>query len=153
MEMDNIIKNPTFIAFICGITAYSYVVWRKNNNKRNKKNKNKNKNSDNNEILVAGIVFAISWLITYGYINYSNEKLNPNNQLNQLNQLNPNNQLNQLNQNQINPNNIALPPQRIPTYKLVRDISESPKSFTLMNQNGGITMPLAQTQIPDIFIA
>ena len=145
--MDNIIKNPTFIAFIFAVIAYSYIVWKKNNNKKNKK---KNKKSDNNEILVAGIVFAITWLLSYGYLNYSNDNNNQlNNQLNnpeqiQLNQMNQMNQMNQLNTN--------IPQQNVPTYKLVRDISESPKSFTLMKQNGGITMPLAQTQIPDVFI-
>ena len=58
--------------------------------------------------------------------------------------------MNQMNQmHQLNTN---IPQQNVPTYKLVRDISESPRSFTLMKQNGGITMPLAQTQIPDVFI-
>ena len=41
--MDNIIKNPTFIAVIAGVIAYSYIIWRKNErNKKSKKNK-KNK--------------------------------------------------------------------------------------------------------------
>ena len=43
--------------------------------------------------------------------------------------------------------------KEMPTYRLVRDISESPKSFTLINPNGGITVPFGtQTQMPDIFI-
>jgi len=140
MEIDNIIKNPTFIAFIFAIIAYSYIVWKKNNNKR--KNKKKNK-SDNNEILVAGIIFAITWLLSYGYLNYSNDNNNNNNQLNNPEQI----QLNHMHHHNIN-----IPQQNVPTYKLVRDISESPRSFILMKQNGGITMPLAQTQIPDVFI-
>lgn len=144
MELDNIIKNPTFIAFIFAVIAYSYIVWRKNNNKKNKK---KNKKSDNNEILVAGIVFAITWLLAYGYINYSNEQNNQPNHSNQPNIMQPT-----INQPNIMNPNINQIQQNVPTYKLVRDISESPRSFTLMKQNGGITMPLAQTQIPDIFI-
>lgn len=129
--MDNIIKNPTFIAVIAGVIAYSYIIWRKN--ERNKKSKKNKKNKDNNEILIGGVVAAIAWLITYGYVNHNSNQNNNN-----INQPNQPNQINQLNQ--------------IPTYKLVKDISESPRSFTLMNPTGGISMPLAQTQMPEIFI-
>ena len=128
--MDNIIKNPTFVAVIAGVIAYSYIIWRKN--ERSKKSKKNKKYKDNNEILIGGVVAAIAWLITYGYVNYNS------NQNNNLNQLNQPNQINQLNQ--------------IPTYKLVKDISDTPRSFTLMNPTGGISMPLAQTQMPEIFI-
>jgi hypothetical protein len=126
--MDNIIKNPTFIAVIAGVIAYSYIIWRKNEtNKKCKKNK---RNKDNNEILIGGVVAAIAWLITYGYVNHnSNQNSNNINQPIQPNQINT-----------------------VPTYKLVKDISESPRSFTLMNPTGGISMPLAQTQMPEIFI-
>jgi hypothetical protein len=129
--MDNIIKNPTFVAVIAGVIAYSYIIWRKN--ERNKKSKKNKKNKDNNEILIGGVVAAIAWLITYGYVNHNSNQNNNN-----ANQPNQPNQLNQLNQ--------------IPTYKLVKDISDTPRSFTLMNPTGGITMPLAQTQMPEIFI-
>ena len=129
--MDNIIKNPTFIAVIAGVIAYSYIIWRKNEtNKKCKKNK---RNKDNNEILIGGVVAAIAWLITYGYVNH-----NSNQNSNNINQ-----QIQPIQPNQIN---------TVPTYKLVKDISESPRSFTLMNPTGGISMPLAQTQMPEIFI-
>ena len=42
--------------------------------------------------------------------------------------------------------------QNLPRYRLVKEISESPKSFTLMNPSGGIIMPLAGNQMPDVFI-
>jgi heme/copper-type cytochrome/quinol oxidase subunit 2 len=126
--MDNIIKNPTFIAVIAGVIAYSYIIWRKN--ERNKKSKKNKKNKDNNEILIGGVVAAIAWLITYGYVNHNSNQNNNNiNQPNQPNQINT-----------------------VPTYKLVKDISDTPRSFTLMNPTGGISMPLAQTQMPEIFI-
>ena len=125
--MDNIIKNPTFIAVVAGVIAYSYVVWIKKKDKKDKKNKkNKKDDKDNNEILTAGIVFAITWLLMYGYINYKDI---PNN-------------MNRLNIGQTN----------IQTYKLVKDVSDSPKSFTLINPTGGISMPMACGPIPDVFI-
>jgi hypothetical protein len=138
--MDNIIKNPTFIAVVAGVIAYSYIVWRKNNKQKKSKNK-KNKKSDNNEILIGGVVAAIAWLIAYGYINHSKDT--GNQQIQPIQKTHPN-QVNNIN----NPQNI----QTLPTYKLVREQSESPKSFTLMRPTGGITMPLAQTQVPEIFI-
>jgi hypothetical protein len=49
-------------------------------------------------------------------------------------------------------NNIQ-PEKMVPTYKLVRDNSESPKSFTLINPTGGISAPFGgNTQMPDVFI-
>lgn len=116
--MDNIIKNPTFIAVIAGVMAYTYVVWRKKQNKK----KNKKNKKDNSEIYVAGIVMVLVWLIVYGYLNYNSAP-----------------QGEQIQQN-------------VPTYKLVKDISDSPKSFTLINPTGGIAFPVANTQMPDIFI-
>lgn len=118
--MDNIIKNPTFIAVVAGVIAYTYIVWRKKQNKK----KNKKNKRDNSELYVAGIVTVLVWLIVYGYLNYNNNTQATNDQ--------------------------AL--QNVPTYKLVKDISESPKSFTLINQTGGIAYPMANTQMPDIFI-
>lgn len=90
---------------------------------------NSKKNKDKiNPILAAGITTSIVWLLAYGYLNY----------------------------NSVNYNNLAIKDMRtreIPTYKLVKDISESPKSFTLINQNGGISIPFGtNTNMPDIFI-
>ena len=116
--MDNIIKNPIFIAVVAGVIVYSYIIW-KNKDKSKKK---KNKNKDNNALLIAGVTTAIVWLIAYGYLNYK-----PSQQINNLS-------------------------KSVPTYKLVKDISESPKSFTLINPTGGITMPFVNTQMPDVFI-
>lgn len=130
--MDNIIKNPTFIAVVAGVIAYTYIVWRKKQNKKKNK-KNKNNKKDNSEVYIAGIVAVLTWLIVYGYLNYGSN--NPNN-------------------NQFNNTNMPMPQtqQNIPTYKLIRELSESPKSFTLINQAGGIAYPMANTQMPDIFI-
>ncbi len=53
------------------------------------------------------------------------------------------------------PNNMNHPnigQTNIHTYKLVKDVSNSPKSFTLINPTGGISMPMACGQIPDVFI-
>jgi len=123
--MDNIIKNPTFIAVITGVITYTYIVWKKNQNrKKNKKNK---KNTERNEMIIPTIVAIIVWFIVYGYLTYNKQGLNQYNQLNQT-------------------------LQNVPTYKLVKDISESPKSFTLINPTGGISFPTGNIQMPDIFI-
>lgn len=90
-----------------------------------KNNEKKKKKDKMNALLAAGITTAIVWLIAYGYLNYK-----PSN----------------------NQNNIQ-PEKMVPTYKLVRDISESPKSFTLINPNGGISAPFGgNTHMPDVFI-
>ena len=91
------------------------------------KNKSKKHKKDTmNALLAAGITTAIVWLLAYGYLNYK-----PNNDI----------------------SNIQNMPNKLPTYKLVRDISESPKSFTMINPNGGITAPFGtNAQMPDIFI-
>jgi hypothetical protein len=90
---------------------------------KNKKNKKK-KNKNNNDLLYAFIVSIIVWFISYGYINHKNTTLNQN-----LEQI-----------------------QNIPTYKLVKELSESPKSFTLMNKGGGLVMPLGNNPLPEVFI-
>ena len=46
--MDNILKNPTFIAVVIGTLTYTYLSWKKN--KKNKKNK-KRKQKNNNDLL------------------------------------------------------------------------------------------------------
>ena len=78
---------------------------------------------NNNDLLYAFIVAVIIWLISYGYINHQNTV--PNQNLNQ---------------------------QNIPTYKLIKELSESPKSFTLMNKGGGLVMPLGNNPLPEVFI-
>lgn len=114
--MDNILKNPTFIAVVIGTLTYTYLSWKKNN-------KNKKKiQSNNNDLLYAFIVAVIVWFLSYGYINHQNI-----------------------------PKNIEQP-QNIPTYKLVKELSESPKSFTLMNKSGGLVMPLGNNPLPEVFI-
>jgi hypothetical protein len=89
------------------------------------KNNSKKKNKDKiNALLAAGITTAIVWLIAYGYLNYKPSNIQ-NTQLQ----------------------------KSIPTYKLVNDNSESPKSFTLINPHGGISAPFGgNTNMPDIFI-
>jgi len=119
--MDNIIKNPTFIAVVAGVIVYTYIMWKKKQNNKLKKNK---KNKDNiNEVLVTGIVVVIVWLIAFSYINY---KTQPN----------------------VNP----LENNQAPTYKLVKEISESPKSFTMLNPVGGIVFPTNNIAMPDLFM-
>lgn len=118
--MDNILKNPTFIAVISGAITYTFLNWKNKKDKKDKNNKkNNNKNFDN--IMITLIISIIVWLLVYAYINHNNIK-NNNQQ------------------------------QNIPTYKLVKDISESPKSFTMINPTGGIVYPLGAQNMPDVFI-
>jgi heme/copper-type cytochrome/quinol oxidase subunit 2 len=124
--MDNIIKNPTFIAVVAGVLTYTYIVWKKKQNtKNNKKDDKKNKKNNTNEMVISGIVTVIVWFIVYGYINYNKSP------------------------SQVN---VQQAPQNVPTYKLVQDISDSPKSFTLINPVGGIAFPTGNAQMPDLFI-
>lgn len=39
--MDNIIKNPTFIAVVAGVITYTYIVWKNKQNKRKSKKQKK----------------------------------------------------------------------------------------------------------------
>jgi hypothetical protein len=121
--MDNIIKNPTLIAVVAGVITFSYLTWKRKNNKKNKKNKKNKSEENNNDLIITGAITVLVWFIAYGYLNYKSSG-----------------------------NNVKLPEKNVPTYKLVKEISESPKSFTLMNPSGGITMPLANNQMPDVFI-
>jgi len=86
--------------------------------------KNKDrKNKKNNDLIITGAFTVLVWFIVYGYFNYNLSEEKTNIE------------------------------KHVPTYKLVKEISESPKSFTLLNPSGGITMPLAGNQMPqDIFI-
>ncbi len=140
--MDNIIKNPTFIAVIAGVITYTYITWRKSEKKKKqKKNKNKkNIKEDKNEIVMSGIVALIVWFLVYGYLNYGKNKKTQS-----VQQSLPVNQFNQFNQP-------GLPQmyQPVPTYRLVQD---SPKSFTMMNQfGGGVAFPANNVPMPDVFV-
>lgn len=121
--MDNIIKNPTLIAVVAGVITFSYLTWKRKQNQKNKKNKKNKSDKNNNDLIITGAITVLVWFIAYGYMNY-------------------------------NTTNVVekVPEKNVPTYKLVKEISESPKSFTLMNPTGGITMPLAGNQMPDVFI-
>ncbi len=92
--------------------------------KQNKKN-NKKQKKDKNEVVMAGVVALLVWFIVYGYLNYKKSKPSQN---------------------------YLMQPQQMPTYRLVQDISESPKSFTLMNPAGGIAFPVTNQNMPDLFI-
>ena len=132
--MDNIIKNPTFIAVVAGVITYTYIVWKKKQNKKH----NKKQKKDKNEVIMAGIVAVIVWFLVYGYIHYKKPNSNQVGQQGQFGQLG---QLGQLSQS-----------RQVPTYRLVQDISDSPKSFTMMNQTGGIAFPAGNMQMPELFI-
>jgi hypothetical protein len=119
--MDNIIKNPTFIAVVAGVITYTYIVWKKKQNKR----RSKKQINDKNEVIMAGVVALLVWFIVYGYLNYKKS---------------------------IPTGNYLMHPQQVPTYRLVQDISETPKSFTLMNPTGGIAFPAGNQNMPDLFI-
>lgn len=131
--MDNILKNPTFIAVVIGTLTYTYLSWRKKQNKKYRKKKIKT----NNELLYSFIIAVIVWFISYGYINHTT---NLNGQENPANGI-PNNIPNGIS-NGVN----------LPTYKLVKELSESPKSFTLINKGGGLVMPMTNNPLPDVFI-
>jgi hypothetical protein len=131
--MDNILKNPTFIAVVIGTLTYTYLSWRKKQNKKYKKKKSKS----NNDLLYSFIVAIIVWFISYGYINYKCQ----DGQNIQYGVNLPTNGVN-LPTNGVN----------LPTYRLVKELSESPKSFTLMNRGGGLVMPMTNNPLPDVFI-
>jgi hypothetical protein len=123
--MDNIIKNPTLIAVVAGVLTYTFLSWKRENEKKYRKNKkNKDKeNKKNNDLLISGAISVLVWFIAYGSLCY--KKDTPIQEV---------------------------PEKNVPTYRLVKEISESPKSFTLIHQNGGVQMPLAVNQMPDVFI-
>ena len=75
------------------------------------------------DIILPGIIAVIAWFLAYGYFNYNIESANDAAQINQ--------------------------PERVPTYRLINDVSVTPTSFTLLNPVGGITCP---NKLPDIFI-
>jgi hypothetical protein len=91
--------------------------------KQNQKNKKNKGDKNNNDLIITGSISVLVWFIVYGYMKYNLTNVGE-----------------------------KVPEKNIPTYKLVKEISESPKSFTLMNPTGGITMPLAGNQMPDVFI-
>jgi hypothetical protein len=128
--MENILKNPTFIAVVAGTLSYSYLSWKKKENNKKKKNKKINKN--NNDVLYSFIIAIIVWFLMYGYLNYKQNQQNPQNLNPQLPQQGMNNQL--------------------PTYRLVKELSESPKSFTLMQNGSGLVMPMGNNPMPEVFI-
>ena len=109
------------------------------------------------------LIAVVAGVITYSYLTWK-RKQNQKNKKNKKNKINTDNNdllitgavtvlvwfiaYGYLNYN----NSEQVPEKNVPTYKLVKEISESPKSFTLMNQTGGIAMPLAGNQMPDVFI-
>ena len=138
--MENILKNPTFVAVVIGTLSYSYLSWKKRENNKKRKNKNKKIIKNNNDdVLYAFIIAIIVWFLMYGYLNYKQTKSNPQNPQNLYNQINP-----------YNPQNIVN--NQLPTYKLVKELSESPKSFTLMQNGSGLVMPLGNNPMPEVFI-
>jgi len=133
--MENILKNPTFVAVVAGALAYSYLSWKKRENNKKRKNKNKKIINNNDDVLYSFVIAIIVWFLMYGYLNYK--------QTPQPNQMNPNLQNFQMPQN-LN--------TQLPTYKLVKELSESPKSFTLMQNGSGLVMPLGNNPMPEVFI-
>jgi len=138
--MENILKNPTFIAVVAGALAYSYLSWKKRENNKKRKNKNKKIIKNNDDVLYSFVIAVIIWFLMYGYLNYKQTSQN-----NQSNNMNHNLQNFKIPQN-INFNN------QLPTYKLVKELSESPKSFTLMQNGSGLVMPMSNNPMPEVFI-
>ncbi len=136
--MENILKNPTFVAVVAGALAYSYLSWKKRENNKKKKNKNKKIIKNNDDVLYSFVIAIIIWFLMYGYLNY---KQTPSNNQNLQN---PYNQQNNMGNNITN--------NQLPTYKLVKELSESPKSFTLMQNGSGLVMPLGNNPMPEVFI-
>ncbi len=137
--MDNIIKNPTFIAVVAGVITYTYITWRKKEAQKEKKKSKKQIKDDKNEVVISGIVALVVWFIVYGYLNYGNRNQNVNQQV----QLPVTNQV------------VPLAYQQVPTYRIVQDIqpAASPKSFTMMNQyGGGVAFPTNKVPMPDVFV-
>ena len=142
--MENILKNPTFVAVVAGALAYSYLSWKKRENNKKRKSKNKKIIKNNDDVLYSFVIAIIIWFLMYGYLNY---KQTP--QPNQINQMNPNLQNFQMPQNFQMSQNMN---NQLPTYKLVKELSESPKSFTLMQNGSGLVMPLGNNPMPEVFI-
>jgi heme/copper-type cytochrome/quinol oxidase subunit 2 len=143
--MDNIIKNPTFIAVVAGVITYTYITWRKREAQKEKKKSKKQIKDDKNEVVISGIVALIVWFIVYGYLNYGNKNQNANQQMQIPIQVPM--QLPVTNQ-------VPLGYQQVPTYRIIQDIQPpSPKSFTMMNQyGGGVAMPTNKVPMPDVFV-
>lgn len=140
--MENILKNPTFVAVVAGALAYSYLSWKKRENNKKRKSKNKKIIKNNDDVLYSFVIAIIIWFLMYGYLNY--KKTPQQNQINPMNHNLQNFQMPQIPQMAQN--------NQLPTYKLVKELSESPKSFTLMQNGSGLVMPLGNNPMPEVFI-
>lgn len=117
-----IIKNPVIIGLIAGSLVYTYLSWEreKRNEKRLKRGK-KIKNDDKYDDIIIPIITAVLfWFFAYGYINSNSQ-----------------------------PNIHKLPINN--NYRLIADQpSEYHKSFTLVTNKGGITLPTGMPTQPII---
>jgi hypothetical protein len=123
--MNKIIKNPVLIAVVAGVLAYTYMAWKRREQLKKSKKARKNKKLKYVDIIIPGIIAVIAWFLAYGYLHYNVESIDSDN---------------------IQPMNGV---ERVPTYRLVNDVSVTPTSFTLLNPVGGITCP---NKLPDVFI-
>ena len=56
--MDNIIKNPIFIAVVAGVIVYSYIIWK--NKDKSKKKKTSKTNLDINKFYIDKLYIKIN---------------------------------------------------------------------------------------------
>jgi hypothetical protein len=135
--MLDIVQNPMFIAIVIGTLTYLYMNW-----VNNKKIEQDPKYKRPVNIIIPGVVTAITWLLVYGYYtcmldgaDMSKPQANSN-----VNMENPN----------------MMPTQNMQNYKLAEDNmmnggnnSDTARSFQLLGR--GMSVP-NNLKVPDVFI-
>ena len=176
---DSILKNPIIYGLFATVLTYAYLSWKKKKEiSKAKLKKSKITPNPHVDIILPFVIGIIVWLIAFGYFTHNEQKVEqpmipksfmpmmhgggdvfnkiPMHQMQQVNPMQPTQQMQQLQQmqqvqpmQQVNPMNHMQMGGNIPQYKLVNQVSESPKSFTLLNRNNGIVMP---TNLPEMMI-
>ena len=133
----DIVRNPVFIALICGGLTYMYLSWKIKTSKKSKKHKNKPKDVN---LIIPLVVSVLVWFLMYGY----NQYYKPN-----LTDIN-------MKTNLANISNvpIKLPPDTTfkfkndnPGMSSVSDLDPMENTFSILN--GGINMP---NNLPDVML-
>jgi hypothetical protein len=112
---ERLIKNPVILAVVAGVIVYTYMAWNKkqDDEKRLKKGKKIKPENKYNNIIIPGVTSILVWFIAYGYFNNKNT-------------------------------GTTVQPQVNSQYRLAQDsasASDVRRSFTLVNRNGGISLP------------
>jgi hypothetical protein len=127
----DIVRNPVFIAVICGGLSYLYLRWK--TNKLNKKRKNKKMKEVN--LAIPLIVMIITWFLVYGYNQYNNNNINNNNSSSS---------------SRSNPV-LPLPVNTNFKFKSGSSSSSEPKSFNVL-EGGAINIPSNTNKLPNVML-